>query len=288
MVGTSMTPEELEVAYDQSRWAANMGDVLARYSVISDAMRLVAGQPTRLSYGPASEEMLDLYKASEAFAPIVVFVHGGGWRGGSAREYGFPAEMMMAAGIYFIALDFATIADAKGDLAILVGQVRRALGWIYQNCSRFDGDPTRIYIVGHSSGAHLAAMALSTRWGDYGLSANPIRGGVLVSGVYDLGPLQHTSRSQYVYIDDRIERQLSPLHQIANLSAPLLLVVGSKESPEFQRQTLSYADAASASARQIKVVTAETYHHFDIVETLGNPYGLLGRNLLDFVATGYV
>ena len=169
----------------------------------------------------------------------------------------------------------------------MVNQVRAAVNWVYRNCPEFGGDATRIYIVGHSSGAHLAAMALSTRWADYDLSVNPIRGGFLVSGIYDLGPLRHTSRSKSVRIDDDVEGRLSPMRCLGELVSPLLLAVGSKESPEFLRQTSDYATALCGLGNQTKVVVGETYNHFDIVETLGNPYGLLGRNLLDFVDTGH-
>jgi arylformamidase len=288
MSNTSMTPAEFEAAYDQSKWAPNMEDVLVRYRVLSDAMRSATAGPARIAYGTASGEELDLYRAGEERAPVVIFVHGGGWRGGSAKEYGFPAEMLLAAGIHFVALDFSTIADAKGDLSVLVDQVRRAIVWVHRNCDRFSGDAGRLYVVGHSSGGHLAAMALSTRWTDYDLPANPIAGGVLISGIYDLGPLRHTSRSQYVQLDDHIERQLSPLHQTGCITSPLVLAVGSKESPEFHRQMRDYARSATKSGNRVKIVVGETYNHFDIVETLGNPHGLLGRQLLKFINHGDV
>ena len=286
MTGKSMTPEELEVAYDQSKWAANMKDIIARFRVLSDAARARIGEPKRIPYGAAKDEQLDVYTANKECAPVVVFVHGGGWLSGSARDYGFPAEMLVSTGVHFISLNFSTVADAKGELAVLVNQVRAAVTWVYRNCSEFGGDPTRIYIAGHSSGAHLAAMALSTRWADYDLSVNPIRGGFLVSGIYDLQPLRQTSRSKSVRIDDDVERQLSPMCRAGGIASPLLLAVGSKESPEFLRQTSEYAKALGELGNQTKVVVGETYNHFDIVETLGNPYGPLGCNLLDFVATG--
>jgi arylformamidase len=279
-------PQELDAAYDQSRWASNMQEVLARYRLLSDAARLTTGEPSRLSYGAADEERLDLYRADRERAPVVVLVHGGGWREGSAREHSFPAEMLLAQGIHFIAPDFSSVVDAKGDLSVLVDQVRRAFSWVYRNCRSFGGDAGRLYLVGHSSGAHLAAMALSTRWADYDMPPNPVRGGVLVSGIYDLGPLRHTSRSKYVSIDDDAERRLSPLHQFPTLTSPLLLSVGSEESPEFQRQTHDYADAATKSGKQAKVIVGEGYNHFEILETLGNPHGLLGRALLAFVDAG--
>ena len=272
--------QDLETAYDQTKWAPNMYHILARYAFLSDATRAVVGCPNSFSYGEEKQESLHVYKVKKRRAPIVIFVHGGGWRGGSTAECAFPAEMLHAAGVHFIAVDFSTIAEAKGDLGILVNQIRRAFGWIFQNSARFGGDPHRLYIVGHSSGAHLAAMTLSTCWPDYGLPSDLIKGGVLVSGIYDLGPLRQTSRVAYVHIDDRVEHELSPIHQLSNLSAPLLIAVGTAESPEFRRQSQSYAEAAMKAGKKIQTIVGEGYNHFEILETLANPYGILGRNIL--------
>jgi arylformamidase len=260
-----------------------MHHILARYAFLSDATRAVVGDPKSFSYGTEKQESLHLYKVKKRRAPIVIFIHGGGWRGGSAAECAFPAEMLLAAGAHFIAVDFFTIGEAKGDLDILVHQIRRACGWIFQNSARFGGDPRRLYIVGHSSGAHLAAMILSTCWSDYGFPSDLIKGGVLISGIYDLGPLRQTSRVSYVHIDDRVERDLSPIHQLSNLSAPLLIAVGTAESPEFRRQAQSYADAATKAGKKIQTIVGEGYNHFEILETLANPYGVLGRNLLNLL-----
>lgn len=276
-------PHDLDTLYDQAKWAANMQEVIGRYGLLSDATRAAIGEPLRLSYGPADVERLDLYKARQNGAPIAVFVHGGGWRGGSAREYAFPAEMLVKAGIHFVTLDFSSVVAANGSLAVLVDQVRRALQFVFQNCADMGGDPKRIYLAGHSSGAHLAGMALSTDWASRGAPAEPIKAGLLVSGIYDLGPVRQTSRSAYVSIDDAAERDLSPIHQVERLRAPVLLAVGSTESPAFQQQAQAYADAATRSGKRMTLVRAESYNHFEILETLGNPYGLLGRHLLELI-----
>jgi arylformamidase len=284
MPDPSIDAADLERLYNQSNWAPNMQAVIARYQRLSDAACLSIGEPERMAYGASSREQLDLYRADSQHAPVVIFIHGGGWRDGSARQYGFPAEMLVTAGVHFVVPDFSSVDDTKGDLSVPVDQVRRALAWVRENCRRFGGDGSRLYLVGHSSGAHLAGMALSTRQADHDVPADPIRGAVLVSGIYDLGPLRQTSRVKHVLIDDRVERVLSPLHQIDHLATPLLLAVGSAESPEFQRQARDYAKAVVEAGKHARVIVSETYHHFDILETLGNPYGLLGRSLLDLVS----
>jgi arylformamidase len=147
-------------------------------------------------------------------------------------------------------------------------------------------DPERIYLVGHSSGAHLAAMAVSTRWADYGVPENPVRGAVLVSGMYDLTPLRHTSRSKFVNIDDAVIERLSPIRHIASVTCSLIVGVGSRESPEFMRQAREFAQAVAQAGNLRELAIAETYHHFDILETLGNPHGVLGKRLLSWIKSG--
>jgi arylformamidase len=277
---------DLEAAYDQSKWAANMQQLLARYALLSDAARAVVGEPARLAYGTARDEGLDLYRADSDRAPVVIFVHGGAWRSGTAREYGFPAEMLVKAGVHFLCVDFSTVMDAKGDLDVLIEQVRRAVAWTWQNCASFGGDARRLYLVAHSTGAHLAAMALSTPWAERGLAADLIKGGMLVSGTYDLAPLRHTSRRDYIRLDDDAVRRASPVHHAERLAAPVVLATGSQESPELLRQTDGYAGALARAGKQARRIVGETYNHFEIVETLACPYGLLGRQLLDLMNGG--
>jgi len=283
-----VTPEDLETAYDQARWAANMQEVLTRHGLMSERARQAIGDSTRIAYGAANEEKLDIYKARGTNAPIVVFIHGGGWQRGSAKDHSFPAEMLLAENIHFIAMDFSSVADTDGDLSILVDQIRRGIFWIYQNASSFGGDANKLYLVGHSSGAHLAAMTLSTRWADYELQNNPIKGGFIVSGIYDLAPLRKTSRSNHIKLNDKSEHTLSPIRQVAQISCSISMWVGSKESPEFDRQSREYASVARAAGKDVKLAVGDTYNHFDILDTLGNPYGLLGRDLIRFVGTGHL
>ena len=95
---------------------------------------------------------------------------------GSAKQYGYPAEMFINAGAHYVALDFFAIKEAGGDLGTMAAQVRRGIAWVYQNAASFGGDPERIFIGGHSSGGHLCGVALVTDWQkDFGLPQNTVR-----------------------------------------------------------------------------------------------------------------
>jgi len=270
----------LDAAYDQINWAPNRDQLLARYATMSDAARGVLGQPSRLSYGEGKAESCDLYRASVTPAPVRIFIHGGAWRAGSARDAAYPAEMFVAAGAHFIAVEFDHIQDVAGDLRVLAGQVRRAVAWICRNAASFGGDPEGVYLAGHSSGAHLAAVALTTDWSVFGLPRDCIKGGLLISGMYDLHPVRLSARARYVAFDDEVERDFSPIRHLAHLSAPLVVAYGSLESPEFQRQAQAFAAAVAQTAKPCRLVEAPGYNHFELVETVANPFGVLGREAL--------
>lgn len=272
---------ELDAAYDQRVYAPLAAQILARYASNSDAVRLRIGSPRRIAYGPTEIEQLDIYRTSRAKAPVFIFIHGGAWRSGTAKDYAFPAEMFTAAGAHFVVPDFIAVTEAGGNLMTMADQVRRAVAWVHRNAASFGGDASRIYLGGHSSGAHLAGVALVTDWRkDYDLPDNLIKGGLCVSGMYDLKPVRLSARNAYVAFDDAMEQALSAQRHLDRLHTPLIVAHGTNETPEFQRQTRDFATAATAAGKAIELIVAPNYNHFELPETLANPYGAIGRATL--------
>jgi arylformamidase len=125
----------LDEAYDQKAWASNMEEILSSYSAASVRTRDKFGEPLRFAYGPTEAEKLDVFRTTAHAAPIQILVHGGAWRRGAAADYAFPAEMFVAAGIHYVALDFSSVIDVGGDLRILVSQIRRpSCGYTPMRC----------------------------------------------------------------------------------------------------------------------------------------------------------
>jgi len=141
------TQEELDRAYDQSAYAPNREQLLARLAHSSELARRRLGAPERFSYGEKEIEGLDLYRTKAERAPICVFVHGGAWRGGLARNYAFPAEVFLRAGAHYAALDFNNVLETNGDLLVMAEQVRRGIAWVCKNAARFERrGPRRSYM----------------------------------------------------------------------------------------------------------------------------------------------
>jgi arylformamidase len=274
----------LDAAYDQAAYAPNREQLIKRRIRDSELTRLRIGEPERVAYGPAEIERLDIYRIVREMAPVFVFIHGGAWRSGRSKDFAAPAEMFLAAGAHYVVPDFAWVQDAGGSLMVLAEQVRRAVAWVYENIARFGGDSNRLYLGGQSSGGHLAAVALTTDWRyDFGLPADIIKGGMCISGMYDLTPVRLSARNAYVEFDDATVAALSPIRHLDRLQAPLILAYGSCETPEFQRQSREFAAAVEAAGKKVRLLVGEHYNHFELPETLGNPYGLLGRAALDLM-----
>jgi arylformamidase len=278
----------LDAAYDQAAYAPNREQLIKRRINDSELARRRIGEPERVAYGPAEIERLDIYRTGRAMAPVFVFIHSGAWRSGRSKDFAAPAEMFLAAGAHYVVPDFARVQDVGGSLMVLADQVRRAIAWVYDNAAHLDSDPDRLYVGGQSSGGHLVAVALTTDWPrDLGLPADIIKGGMCISGMcisgmYDLTPVRLSARSNYVEFDDVTVAALSPIKHLDRLRAPVIVPYGTCETPEFQRHNREFAAAVKTAGKKVLLV-GENYNHFELPETLGNPYGLLGRAALDLM-----
>jgi arylformamidase len=281
LVWMDMDQSELDAAYDQSFYAPLMGQILKRYTSNSEVTRERLGQPQRTAYGPTDIEKLDIYRAKQPNAPIFVFIHGGAWLGGAAKDYAYLAEVFVNAGATFIALDFINVKQADGDLGVMADQVRRAIAWVYKNADQFGGDRNRLYVGGHSSGGHLCGVALVTDWEkDFSLPPDMIKGGLCMSGMYDLKPARLSKRSSYVKFTDAMEEAMSSQRHLGLLRTPIIVTYGTNETPEFQRQNRDFVAAVKAAGKPAELIEAKNYNHFEMCESLANPYGPNGHAAL--------
>jgi arylformamidase len=294
--------QELDDAYDQSKYAPNRDQMNRRRASISVEVRARFGAPRRIAYGAAPIEGVDVYVAPKsaapgsdaqrpggqsAGAPIAIFVHGGAWRNGTAASSAYGAETFMRVGAHFAVLDFVNVTETGGDLMAMISGVHRGIAAVAKNAASFGGDPNRIYLTGHSSGAHLGGCALITDWEkDHGLPKDVIKGATLCSGMYDLEPARLSARSHYVKFTDAVEDALSTQRHLDRIVCPVTVLHGTLETPEFQRQTRDFAVALKAAGKPVRLIVADGYNHFEIGETLNNPYGPFGRAALEMMRLG--
>ncbi len=280
LVWRDMDQKALDDAYDQDVYAPNRPLIVTRRIAASERTRALLGPPERVAYGPTEYERLDIFRAAAANAPVNVFIHGGAWRRNKAADYALQAEPLMRAGAHAVVVDFINVEQAGGDLIPMYEQVRRAIAWCWRNTKNFGGDPKKFYISAHSSGSHLTGCVLTQGWREEGLPQDFCKGALLLSGMYDLAPVRLSKRSSYVNFTDPMVEKLSSQRHLDGLQTPLLLAYGSCETPEFQRQTRDFFAAVKAAGKPAELIVGEAYNHFELLETLANPYGLTGRAML--------
>ena len=287
-VWRDMDQKALDDAYDQDVYAPNRPLIVTRRIVASERTRAILGQPERVAYGPSEYERLDIFRAAAPArgegkgrgAPINLFIHGGAWRRNKGPDYHLQAEPLVHVGAHCLIADFINVEQANGDLFPMYEQVRRAIAWAWRNAEQFGGDQDRFYISAHSSGSHLAACVLTRGWREEGLPKNFCKGALLLSGMYDLEPVRLSKRSSYVTFTGAMVEQLSSQRHLDGLHTPLVLAYGTQETPEFQRQTREFFAAVQAAGKPAELIVCEAYNHFELLETLANPYGLMGRAML--------
>ncbi len=276
---------ELDRQYDQRAWAPNAIEVINRYAADSEAVRRRLGEPETHPYGEGRAATLDLFRAHRPHAPIHVFIHGGAWRTLGKRDSAFAAETFVRAGAHFAALGFELLPVATLDE--MVQQVRSAIAWIFRNADRLGGDPKRIFVSGHSSGAHLAGTVVTTDWrAQFRLPPDVVKGALCISGTYDLEPVRRSARNAYVQLDAGMVDRLSPARHADNIACPVVVGTGERESDELKRQARDFAALAEGRGVPVRLIEGAGLNHFEIINTLASPFGLLGRMALQQMGLG--
>jgi arylformamidase len=271
------TQAELDKAYDQSFWAPQMSDLEAADGTTSAEVRKRT-PPRTERFGPNAADLIDIFApAKAAAAPILVFIHGGAWSRNSRLDASFPAPTLLGRGAAYAAPDFGSLKTLR--LPEMIENCRRAVEFVFRNAARFGCDPARLYLAGHSSGAHLAGCVLVTDWASRGLPADMIKGGLLMSGMYDLHPVVLSSRSKFLHITPEEEVAASPMRHLAHIACPIAVTSADEDSPEFKRQSAVFADALQGMGRLASRTVAFNANHFQEDDRLGQADSEISRAL---------
>jgi arylformamidase len=261
--------EELNKAYDQSFWAPQMAQLEADDGTASAAVRKTT-PPVTKQYGPTNADLIDVFApASGRAAPALVLLHGGAWTRNTKDDVSYAAPTFMGRGAAYLAPDFGSLKAAR--LPQMVESCRAAVAWTVRNCDSFGGDSSRVFLAGHSSGAHLAACVLTTDWTAHGLPRDAIRGGFLMSGMYDLYPVLLSSRSSFLHITSEEIGEFSPIRHLYRITCPIAVVSADEDSPEFKRQSNVFAEVLEGMGRLASRTVAFNANHFQEPERLADP-----------------
>ncbi len=268
-------PAWLDAQYNNRARIPDHPAVFDRWAAASAAAR-GASPAARydIAYGSGPAEALDIYPAAAAGAPVLVFIHGGYWRALDKADFSFVAPSFNADGAAVVVPNYA-LAPAVSIEHISL-QMARAVAWAWRNAASFGGDARRIALAGHSAGGHLVAMLLSCRWKQLGddLPAQPLAGGLSVSGLYDLEPIRQTPFLQAdLKLTPAAVKRLSPAF-FPRPRSKLYAVAGGDESEEFIRQNLLIREVWGPTAVPV-CETLSGRNHLTVLESLADPAGRL-------------
>ncbi|MDO8392375.1 MAG: alpha/beta hydrolase [Actinomycetota bacterium] len=252
--------DNLEREYSPSSRAGGSAEpFVADYQARSVEARVQLGVVVRPL---GSEGVSGLVVPAAEGAPLLVFVHGGYWQALSAGESLFLAPPLARLGWSYAALEYTLAPDA--GIEQMVAECTAGLAALAALGAR------RVVLAGHSAGAHLAAMASLVQAAPLAIDRL-----VLVSGVYDLRPLVHTTVNEPLDLDERSAAGLSPLllpiRSRPGTVADIVVAWGDNDTDAFRAQGLAYAERIGA-----RPLECSGRHHFDIVDDLADPTTALG------------
>ena len=267
--------QALDFQYNNQAQVADPKRYIDWYRTASETARARVTHLRDIAYASSPDERLDIFLPAGVSENdrrlVVVFLHGGAWRNLDLAGSSFPAETFTARGTLYVAIGFSRM-PAAGSLDKMVAQVRAALAWLWLNIESYGGDRNRLHLVGHSSGAHLGAMALSTDWPRlHGIPPGLVRSAVLVSGIYDLEPVRLSYRNETLKLDRAAEIRNSPCRNLPVSGLPLLISYGEFDTAEFKRQAQEFEAVWQRSYGNAGRLVLAGLNHYETIETLVDP-----------------
>jgi arylformamidase len=227
-----------------------------------------------LRYGEMPGETLDLFPARKGDGTCMMFIHGGYWRSLDKNDFSFLAPAWVDAGVSLAVVNYDLCP--KVSIEEIVRQMLRASRWLYLNAEEHGMDQDRLYVSGHSAGGHLTAMLMCALWPvfDARLPRDLFKGGLAISGIYDMRPLIGVDWLQGdLRLDHASALKTSPVFLSPATRAPVMTCVGGRESSEFRRQNALIAERwRAAFAGDVSMPDS---HHFSVVDGLAEPGGAL-------------
>lgn len=223
-----------------------------------------------IAYGPADAQRLDVYAPTAARdAPVIVFWYGGAWVKGSKDDYRFVGAALAESGYLAVVADYRLYPAVRFPQFVQDGAL--AVRWAADHAREHGGDPRRIFVAGHSAGAHLAAMlAVQPRWLQAAaVDGGAIRGLIGLSGPYALEP--NSAELNAIFAAPFTPADWQPAAQVARGAPPALLLHGADDDIVWPRQAETMAAALRAVGVPVELEIYPGRGHADIVAALSEP-----------------
>lgn len=202
--------------------------------------------------------------------PVVVFFYGGSWDSGNRTSYKFIGEAMTSQGFIAVIPDYRVYPEVL--FPGFMEDPAKAAKWVKLHAAEFGGDPERVFLAGHSAGAHIAAMLVlnpeflaeqNSKPGDFA-------GMIGLAGPYDFLPLKSNRLKTIFGTEDQLAKS-QPINFVTGNNPPMLLMVGTKDGTVWPRNTYNLAAKIKAAGGPVEVAEFPGYGHVDMAAKLAKP-----------------
>lgn len=228
------------------------------------------------------KHVLDIFSPKDLpNAPVLFFIHGGGWRSGDKSIYPFFGRTFAQQGFVTVVISYRLTPEVQHPGHIQ--DVARAFAWVYKNISQYGGNPNQIFVAGHSAGGHLAALlALNKKYLQAeGLSTDLIKGVSPVSGVYNITAL--AGFNDVFTSDPETRRDASPVAQVSDKQPPFLLIYAQNDLPTLDAQAVELSKLLQQKSTEAKTLLVPNKDHISIIGSIGIPNDLTTESIAKFV-----
>ena len=227
-----------------------------------------------IAYGEYERERLDIYPSSLPQSTTLIFIHGGYWQRLDKNDFQFIAKGFLSYNITTVLITYPLAPAVTIDQ--IVSSCRKAIQWLQQNISSFNGDPDQMYVAGHSAGGHLATMLMCTDpiaigWKELNLQSNIIKGVCAISGLHNLIPIWLSDINDVLKMDKEMAIRNSPIQLVRQLQRPLIIATGADESDEFKAQGRELYDCWKDKSSSVQLLEIDGLNHYSILETIIDP-----------------
>jgi arylformamidase len=270
--------DELEYQYNPRVSVPEYPQLAEKRSEESRIIRAAHKSWIDVPYGRSSREVLDIYPADKPGGPILLYIHGGYWRSGSKDDNCNFVPRFTERGATVVVVEYDLCP--KVTVSDIVRQTRSAIAWTFENISRYRADPSKLYLSGHSAGAHLTAMALAHDWEKDGLPGDLIKGAVATSGVYDLEMVMRVSVNEQIRVTPEIARENSPFLHPPHPICPVVIAVGGAEPEGWKQMSRDYLQLCKDHGVQCEYLEVPGANHYTMSEHLADANSPLSRAMI--------
>ena len=240
---------------------------------------------TNVAYGMENRQFLDIHHSNskQKNLPIIVFFYGGRWQNGSRQEYAFVGQSLANRGFITVIPDYRLYPEV--GFPTFIDDAAKATQWVIEHSQKLGGDPSQIYLMGHSAGAHIAAMLVANKshFNATGVSPKQIKGLISLSGPLNFKITDNDIKQVFSAANHYPDTQ--PINFIDGTEPNMLLLHGVKDKTLFPDNSISFAKKTNQLGGNAKVITYKNMSHVGLLLALANAPFLYFAPVLDDIET---